>query len=32
MLFDLDESDTWYCVLVIFLVRLGVYFLFLWLL
>jgi hypothetical protein len=32
MLFDLDESDTWYCVLVIFLVRLGVYFLILWLL
>ncbi len=25
-LFDLDESDTWYCVCVIFLVRLGVYF------
>jgi hypothetical protein len=29
-LFDLDESDTWYCVFVIFLVRLGVYFLMLW--
>jgi hypothetical protein len=27
MLFDLDESDTWYCVLVIFLLRLAVYFL-----
>jgi hypothetical protein len=26
-LFDLDESDTWYCVWVIFLVRLAVYFL-----
>ena len=30
-LFDLDESDTWYCVWVIFLVRLAVYFVFLWL-
>jgi hypothetical protein len=29
-LFDLDQSDTWYCVLVIFLVYLGVYFLLLW--
>jgi hypothetical protein len=29
-LFDLDESDTWYCVWVIFLVRLVVYFVFLW--
>jgi hypothetical protein len=29
VLFDLDESDTWYCVMVIFLVRLAVYFLFL---
>ena len=28
--FDLDESDTWYCVCVIFLVHLGVYFLLLW--
>jgi hypothetical protein len=27
VLFDLDESDTWYCVCVIFLVQLGVYFL-----
>ena len=26
VLFDLDESDTWYCVWVIFLVRLAVYF------
>ncbi len=26
MLFDLQESDTWYCVCVIFLLRLGVYF------
>ena len=26
VMFDLDESDTWYCVCVIFLVRLGVYF------
>ena len=26
-LFDLDESDTWYCICVIFLVRLSVYFL-----
>ena len=25
-LFDLDESDTWYCVCVIFLVRLALYF------
>ena len=25
-LFDLDQSDTWYCVCVIFLVRLAVYF------
>jgi len=25
-LFDLEESDTWYCVWVIFLVRLAVYF------
>lgn len=25
-LFDLDESDTWYCVMVMFLVGLGVYF------
>src|SRR5207249_2030428 len=24
--FDLDESDTWYCVCVIFLLNLGVYF------
>jgi hypothetical protein len=29
-LFDLDESDTWYCVWVIFLVRLAVYFVTLW--
>ncbi len=28
-LFDLDESDTWYCVLVIFIIHVGVYFLFL---
>jgi len=27
VLFDLDESDTWYCIGVIFLVRLGFYFL-----
>jgi hypothetical protein len=27
VLFDLDESDTWYCVTIIFLVNLGVYFL-----
>ena len=26
VLFDLDESDTWYCVWTIFLVRLAVYF------
>lgn len=25
-LFDLDQDDTWYCVVVIFLVQLGVYF------
>jgi hypothetical protein len=25
-LFDLDQDDTWYCVAVIFLVQLGVYF------
>jgi hypothetical protein len=24
--FDLDQSDTWYCVCVIFLLKLGVYF------
>jgi hypothetical protein len=29
-LFDLDESDTWYCVIVIFLVQVGVYFVLLW--
>jgi hypothetical protein len=29
-LFDLDESDTWYCVSIIFLINLGVYFLLLW--
>lgn len=29
-LFDLDQSDTWYCVCVIFLVHLAVYFLLLW--
>jgi hypothetical protein len=27
VLFDMDESDTWYCVTIIFLVNLGVYFL-----
>jgi hypothetical protein len=27
LLFDLDESDTWYCIAVIFLVRLAFYFL-----
>jgi hypothetical protein len=26
VLFDLDESDTWYCVTIIFLINLGVYF------
>jgi hypothetical protein len=31
-LLDLDESDTWYCVFVIFLVRLGVYFSMFWIL
>ena len=25
-LFDLDQNDTWYCVCVIFLVRLAVFF------
>jgi hypothetical protein len=30
VLFDLDESDTWYCVFVIFLVQVAVYFLLLW--
>jgi hypothetical protein len=25
-LFDLDQGDTWYCVLVIFLVRVAVFF------
>jgi hypothetical protein len=25
-LFDLDQDDTWYCIVVIFLVKLGVYF------
>ncbi len=29
-LFDLDESDTWYCISVIFLLNLTVYFLLLW--
>ena len=29
-LFDLDQSDTWYCVCVIFLVNVAVYFLLLW--
>ncbi len=27
VLFDMDESDTWYCVMVIFLINAGVYFL-----
>jgi hypothetical protein len=31
-LFDLDESDTWYCVFVIFLVRVGLYFALMWVL
>jgi hypothetical protein len=31
-LFDLDQSDTWYCVCVIFLVNLGAFFLWLYLL
>jgi len=26
VLFDLDESDTWFCVWVLFLVRVAVYF------
>jgi hypothetical protein len=30
VLFDLDESDTWYCVMVIFIVQVAVYFLMLW--
>ena len=30
-LFDLDQEDTWYCVCVIFLIRLAVYFTTLWL-
>ena len=30
--FDLDESDTWYCVAIIFLVNLAVYFLLSWML
>jgi len=29
-LFDLDQSDTWYCVMIIFLINLGVYFLLRW--
>lgn len=29
-LFDLEQSDTWYCVCVIFLVQLTVYFFLLW--
>jgi hypothetical protein len=29
-LFDLDESDTWYCVCVIFIVQVAAYFLVLW--
>jgi hypothetical protein len=28
--FDLDESDTWYCVFVIFIVQVAVYFLLMW--
>jgi len=27
VLFDMEESDTWYCVMMIFLINLGVYFL-----
>jgi hypothetical protein len=27
VLFDMDESDTWYCVMMIFLINLGIYFL-----
>jgi hypothetical protein len=27
VLFDMDESDTWYCVTMIFLINLGIYFL-----
>jgi hypothetical protein len=30
-LFDLDQEDTWYCVCVIFLIRLAAYFAILWL-
>lgn len=29
-LFDLDESDTWFCVITIFVINLGVYALMLW--
>lgn len=31
VLFELDESDTWYCVSVIFVIRLAVYFTLVWL-
>jgi hypothetical protein len=27
LMFDLDQSDTWYCVMIIFLINLGIYFL-----
>jgi hypothetical protein len=27
VLFDMDESDTWYCVMLIFLINVGIYFL-----
>ena len=30
VLFDLDESDTWYCVCAIFIIHLAVYFSLLW--
>ncbi|HEX4056147.1 MAG TPA: hypothetical protein VHX86_17945 [Tepidisphaeraceae bacterium] len=31
VLFDLDQSDTWYCVIVIFIINLSVYALLVWL-
>ncbi len=30
VLFDMDESDTWYCVAVIFLVNVAVYLSLMW--
>jgi hypothetical protein len=29
-LFDLDESDTWYCIAIMFLMTVGMFLLLLW--